>query len=94
MNDSEWQNLSEQMREWRGHPVTELLRGLMARQVAARKAALQTRFWAGQEIPAGERLALVRLEEWAEDFFDASAEDVRAAIERADDDQSERHSAG
>lgn len=94
MSETEWQRWSEAMAEWQGHPVTELLRGLLDRQIAARKAALQSRWWAGQEVPEAERLALIRLEEWVEDFFDLTADDLRAAIERDDDGKSQRHHAG
>ena len=80
MNEQDWQNFCEQVSEWQGHPVTEALRDLLGQQIEARKSHLQAKWWAGQEVSEGERLAVVRLEEWHEDFFSASADDVRAAM--------------
>ena len=85
MNEKEWQSFSEALSEWQAHPVTELLRDLLGKQLQARKASLQARWWAGQEVSEVDRLAVVRLEEWADDFFLSSAEDIRAAMERDDE---------
>ena len=87
MSDKDYQNFCEQVLEWQGHPVTEMLRDLLSQQIQARKSSLQARWWAGQEISEGDRLSVARLEEWHEDFFSASPDDVRAAMERENDDE-------
>lgn len=47
---------------------------------------MEQAFWRGNEIAEGERLALIRLEDFWSDLFESSAEDLQASIERMKDE--------
>ena len=74
-------HFSGALEEWRANPVTERLRKAMAAQVERRKQALCRAYLGGNPVPESDRLALLMVEEWVEDFFESSAEDVKAAEE-------------
>lgn len=85
MNERDLNWLSEALPEWQGSPVTQALREAMRLQVEARKAAICNRYLAGKPVPEAERVALLMVEQWAEDFFDSTAEDVLTAMEMMDE---------
>jgi hypothetical protein len=74
----------QDLEEWQGNPVTCLLRDNLGRMLARKRAVFQSRYWAGNPVPEECRLALVALEEWHEDFFSASFEDVMTVMEMND----------
>ena len=83
----------EQIRDWRDSPVSEAMERAMRLQIAARKAALTQAYWHGEPRPEAERLVVQMIEEWTNDFFEASADDLRVFIESSEDEQPFRHSA-
>ena len=83
----------EQVQDWRESPVTEALKKAMRKQVELRKNALQRAYMRGEPRPEAERIGLLMLEAWTEDFFTSSAEDIRQFIED-DNGEQERHQAG
>lgn len=76
---SDLARFSEALEEWRDNPVTERLHKAMALQTERRKASMCSSYLAGQPVPESERLAVLMVEAWVEDFFTSSAEDVAAA---------------
>ena len=88
----DWTQFSAALSEWRDNPVTLALREAMARVLDRRKAALVQSFLSGREDLAADRKAFLAVEQWVEDFFEASAEDVRAVME-SDDGERIRHPA-
>jgi hypothetical protein len=60
--------------------------------LAGRQEHCRQAYWAGNPHPEAQRLALRLLEEWAEDFFDSSADDVEATMRALDEQQ--RHTSG
>ena len=80
-NAIDWENFSSSLEEWRGHPVTEVLREAMGKVLTQRKAHLQALFWAGRTDLDPDRKALLTVEQWVEDFFEASADDVQQMME-------------
>lgn len=81
MTDSEWQRFSAQLAEWRENPVTQALRKAMDKVVANRKAELERLFWAGRVDLEPQRLAALMVDQWIDDFFNSSADDVRKVTE-------------
>lgn len=71
----------EEWEAWRDNPVTQLLRDLLARQLARKRQSLLDQWWRGNPPPESVRLALVGLEEWHEDFFTLTHDELKAAIE-------------
>ena len=82
MSERDWTAFSEALSEWQENPVTGTLREAMANQIEARKQWVSERYWAGQPVPEADRQALLLVEQWVEDFFESSAEDVRAVMEQ------------
>lgn len=79
---SDWQAFSAQLEEWREHPVTVQLQQAMAKLLAERKQALSKAYLAGKPAPEETRLAVLMVEEWVSDFFESSADDVKAVMEK------------
>lgn len=52
----------------------------MALQVQRRKASICQAYLAGNAVPEADRKALTMVEDWVEDFFESSAEDVATAM--------------
>lgn len=77
-----WTDFSTALNDWRESPVTEVMRQAMAKVIQRRKDQLESLFWAGKgdELEMDRRVLLM-VEEWAEDFFAASAEDVAAIMD-------------
>lgn len=75
----------EDLDAWRVNPVTEMLRELVGLSLSAQKDAALQSYWAGNPWPP-ERAAAARIvtEMW-EDFFDSSADDIRASMEQFDE---------
>lgn len=88
----DWKQFSEDLEAWGGNPVTEILREAMARVCARRRSAMLQAYLAGNPWPEEDRKALALVDQWCEDFFASTAEDVRAVMER-DDDEPQRHHA-
>jgi hypothetical protein len=87
MTEHDWKRFSEALREWQTHPVTETLQRAMRAVLLRRRQQLTSDFLAGRPVSEADRKALLLVEQWAEDFFEASADDVRAAMESEDDKQ-------
>lgn len=83
MSEHNWILSSEALSEWRENPVTEILREAMRRQIEARKAWLCEAYLLGNPAPEADRQAVHLVEAWVEDFFESSAEDVMAAMEKS-----------
>ena len=79
-------------REWLESPVTQVRRAGLARALAAQRDQMLQAYWRGQPVAEADRLALRRVEEWAEDFFSASVEDFEATMRGLD--EYERHTGG
>lgn len=77
----DWQSFSSELEEWKANPVTEQMREAVTRVLDRQEEALKQSFMQGRQDLELSRLSLLRVRQWAEDFFEASAEDVRAAIE-------------
>lgn len=71
----------EEWEAWRDHPVTQLIRDLLARQLARKREYLKDRWLQGQSPSEGERLAILGLGEWHDDFFTLTHSELMAAIE-------------
>ena len=82
------------LQEWREHPVTLVLEAALRASVDRQRAAATSAFWAGSPWPEGERLSLLRMQSLVEDLFEASADDVKAAMERMTDAEPKRDNAG
>ena len=80
-----WKQFSEDLEEWKGSHVTETLREAMRKVAARRKAALTEAYLSGNQQPGADRKALLLVEQWVEDFFESTAEDVRAVMEHEDE---------
>lgn len=81
----DWKQFEQDLEEWQAHPVTEALKGAVGKVCQRRKDQLCQRYLAGRAASEPERIAVLMIEQWAEDFFESSAEDIRAAIEEEDD---------
>ena len=79
-------SLSEALSEWREGPVTQLLRQAMAKVLARRRRQLARFYLSGSPFPEEDRKAFRLVEQWVEDFFESSAEDVIEAMRDDDDD--------
>lgn len=90
----DWTNFSEALSEWRDNPVTEVLREAMRRVVNRRRQALVQAFLSGSPVQDSDRKALLQVEQWVEDFFEASAEDVQMIMEKNDGKHLGDHPAG
>jgi len=90
----DWTNFSEALSEWRDNPVTETLRSAMRLVVSRRRQALAQAFLSGVQVPESDRKALLLVEQWVEDFFESSAEDVQMIMETKDDKHLGDHPAG
>lgn len=66
--------------EWREHPVTEALKAAIKAMLDRQQAAAEQAYWAGKAWPESERLALVRLAAWHEDFFETTLEEVKQVM--------------
>lgn len=67
--------------EWRDNPVTRAVQEAMARVYRVRKSSMLQAYWAGNPPPESERLALLELEQFRDDFFESSLEDIKAALD-------------
>lgn len=54
----------------------------MAGVLQRRRDAMVTDYLAGRDWPEADRRALTLVEEWVEDFFEASAEDIQKEVEQ------------
>ena len=61
--------------------MTEMLHRAVKERFDHQKQVMTDRYMRGDPVPEEERLAVLRAEAAFEDFFEASAEDVRAALE-------------
>lgn len=84
MKETELAEFSSSLEEWRGHPATVALKEAMGKVLARRKRQLEALFWAGRVDLDPDRKALLLLQEWHEDFFESSAEDVKRVMESDD----------
>ncbi len=73
---------AEDWEAWRGNPVTCLMRDLLAEAIQQRKAQALSLYWAGNPLSGQQRRALVLLQEWHEDFFESSFDDVTAMMRK------------
>lgn len=71
--------------EWKVHPVTEAMRGVISAAYEAQKNAALQAYWAGNPWPPEEIASLRRMGDLLEDFFESSADDVRATMEQFDE---------
>ena len=76
----------EALAEWREHPVTRLLRDGLAVQAEALRSSATAAYWSGRAWPEADRLSVLRLEAFREDLFEASADEVKAALRWRDDE--------
>lgn len=81
----------EQIADWRENPITQAVAGLIAEEVEIQKRHLVDRYLSGQPRPDAERDAVLLVARWVQEFLALSPSDLREAIERDDDQQSERH---
>ena len=81
MRETELSWLSKALPEWQEHRVTQALQQAMQAQMEIRKEALCKSYLAGRPVPEADRLALLMVEQWVEDFFESTAEDVQAMME-------------
>lgn len=73
----------QELSEWRAHPVTEAMQAAMAEILRANQTLLMQRYWHGSPALEAERLALHRLSEWVETFFEIGADDLADELEAA-----------
>jgi hypothetical protein len=67
--------------EWRAHPVTSAVLGVLAGAVEAQRKAATDAYWTGQAWPEDERKALLRYAALVEDLELASADDFTTMME-------------
>jgi Xaa-Pro aminopeptidase len=67
--------------EWQANPVTVAAREAVKASLSAQQAAATQAYWSGRAWSEIDRAALVRVLAWHEDFFTASFEEMKAAIE-------------
>lgn len=65
--------------------MTVALREAMGRLIEAQAEHIRQSYWAGNPRPEEERLALQRVSEWVEDFFDTPLEEMKATMEQMDE---------
>lgn len=82
----DWNKFSDELAEWRQHPVTTVVRQSIRHHLDQAKEAAISAYWAGQAWPEVERLSLIKQQALWEDLFEASAEDFRATMEQMDAD--------
>lgn len=75
----------EELDAWRANPVTEVMNAVLRRAFDAQKDAAMHAYWGGNPWPQEDLLALRRLEALREDFFESTADDVRAMMEQFDE---------
>ncbi len=76
-----WDTFSEQLAEWKEHPVTEVLMAASRVMQERGKSMILDSYWHGKAYDDADRRALIRAGEMFEDFFDSSAEELRAVME-------------
>lgn len=79
-------SLSKAVEAWKEHPVTEQLKMALRWQLDRRREAITQSYWQGNEATDGERLALLRLEDFWADLFESSAEDLQSVLESMNDE--------
>lgn len=67
--------------EWQSNPVTQAVRDALQMMLERQQRQAERDYWAGRQWPEAERLSLVRLSAWHEDFFMSSFEEMKTAIE-------------
>lgn len=70
------------LQEWRGHPITELLRNCLKASLTAQRNSATAAYWAGTPWPEEGRLSLLKAQALWEDLFEVSADELRNAMER------------
>lgn len=75
----------EELDAWRANPVTETMRAVLSRAYEAQKDAALQAYWGGNPWPQEDLKALRRTRDVVEDFFESSADDVRATMEQFDE---------
>ena len=91
--DYGWLSDSE-LQEWRESPVTMALEAALRGSLDRQRAAAVSAYWAGSPWPEAERLSLLRAQSLVEDLFEASAVEVKAAMERMYDAEPKRDNPG
>ena len=71
---------SSDLQDWQQNPVTEAMRDALKSLLERQRAAAQAAYWAGNPQPEYHRQALVLLEVWQENFFEATIDDLKAAL--------------
>lgn len=75
-------NLSEQdWQEWQQSNATEVIKSALSSMLRRQEQAAKDAYMAGRPWPESERISLKRLIAWHEDFFEATLDDVKLAIE-------------
>lgn len=74
LSNSDWE-------EWQQSAVTQAVRDALQTSLSAQVAAAKDAYMSGKPWPETDRAALVRVMAWHEDFFDATFDEITAAIE-------------
>lgn len=72
---------NEDLNEWRASPITEVLREAVERIYSVRKQEILDAYWRGEPKSEAQRLAVLELQKFREDFFEADADDLRSWLE-------------
>jgi len=78
LSASEWE-------EFLANPITQAVRDALQSMLDRQQRSAEQAYWPGRAWPETERQSLVRLAAWHSDFFDASFDDMKAAIEATDE---------
>lgn len=74
----------EQWADWLDSPITGAVKAALGETLKRQAQSCQAAYMAGRAWPEAERLALVRMVAWHDDFFTASYDEIMAAIEDAE----------
>jgi ribonucleotide monophosphatase NagD (HAD superfamily) len=72
----------EEWEDWQGSLITQAVQGAVLQLLERQEQSAQQAYWAGKPWPDSSREALVRLRAWHEDFFTASYDEIKTALER------------
>ena len=71
----------DQWQEWLQSSATEAIRDALSLTLKRQEQAAKDAYMAGNPWPEASRLALIRMQQWHEDLFAASYEDLITALE-------------
>ena len=76
-----WKEVSNSdLQDWQQNPVTEAMQGALRLLLEKQRRAAEAAYWADKPWPEHHRKALTLLEVWQENFFEATKEDLEAAL--------------